>query len=395
MHRPTPSSTNDGRATGRDTRPTVVRLVPELDFGGVESRIVLQSELNPVDRVDLRVVAFHRAGRAAERIRASGTRVDVLDASPAVRNLSATWALARYLRRVRPDVVHASVGECMFHASVAGSVANVPAIVVEDVGVPSRGPTGQRVMRACYRLVDQVIGVSGATADALRAEGAGPRVLRVVYNCGKPEFFEDDVPKRGAVTAPFVFLTVGRLVPVKNQERLIRAFATCARGANAELWIAGDGELAPRLQEVVHEEGLPESVRFLGFRSDIKELYDRVDAFLLPSFSEGCSIAMIEAMARGLPCIGSRAGGIREVMGVLGDRWLVDAHDTEGWAQALLAMVDLRPSERRALSEVARHEAQTRFSPARYMETLVSTYETLGARRAPGIRRFLAAGVRA
>src|SRR4051812_22494897 len=97
------------------SRTRVVRLLPTLDFGGVESRAILQSELHDRERLDLRVCTFHRAGAAADAIRALGIPVDVLGQDPRIRNARASLALAAYLLRTKPDIVHASIVEANFH----------------------------------------------------------------------------------------------------------------------------------------------------------------------------------------------------------------------------------------------------------------------------------------
>src|SRR5690242_14126551 len=97
------------------SRPLVVRLIPVLDFGGVETNFVQQARTIDRSKYDFRVCTFWKHGEAARRIEASGIQVDVLDVHPSIRNPRATRTLLRYLRRVRPDVVHASIGEANFH----------------------------------------------------------------------------------------------------------------------------------------------------------------------------------------------------------------------------------------------------------------------------------------
>ena len=65
------------------------------------------------------------------------------------------------------------------------------------------------------------------------------------------------------------------------------------------------------------------------------DLLRQADVFLLPSLSEGCSLALAEAMASGIPVIGSNVGGVPEVMGELGADWLVGPHDVVGWLRRL------------------------------------------------------------
>jgi glycosyltransferase involved in cell wall biosynthesis len=103
----------------------------------------------------------------------------------------------------------------------------------------------------------------------------------------------------------------------KGPDLLVRAVAaSVARGLDLQLTIVGDGRLRPALDALVHELHCHDRVRFAGQRAsaDVYALLDAADLFVLPSRTEGLPRAMIEAMARGLPCIGSDAGGIPELL---------------------------------------------------------------------------------
>ena len=106
----------------------------------------------------------------------------------------------------------------------------------------------------------------------------------------------------------FWFGTAGRLSAVKNHEMLLRAFQkVMQRIPRAILIIAGEGELKAALHDLAETLGLGQTVHFLGFRQDIPEILSSLDVFLLPSRREGLPLAMLEAMASGLPVIASSA----------------------------------------------------------------------------------------
>lgn len=104
----------------------------------------------------------------------------------------------------------------------------------------------------------------------------------------------------------------------KCPDTLVRAIAEChRRGTPLTLEIVGDGQRRSELEEIVASCGMRESVRILGWLpagSAVDEALDRADLFVLASRVEGMPRAMLEAMARGLPCIGSLAGGIPELL---------------------------------------------------------------------------------
>ena len=358
----------------RENSPSIVRLLPVLDFGGVESRVVLQSQMMDRERFDLRVCAFWSDGEAADAIRNAGVPVDILDVDPAVRNPGATVKLAAYLRKHNPDILHASIGEANFHGLIAGTLAQVPHRIVEEVGIPSRSDLGQFVFGHLYRLASRVVGVSRATCRVLRDEGATEQQLELIYNCANPSFFEGPMPRREEAP-PVEFLIVGRLVEVKNQATVLRAFRRVIDDApQARLRIAGEGELRGELEALVDSLGLREHVEFLGFCDDIKSLLQSSHVFLLPSHSEGCSISLVEAMSSGIVPLGSTADGISEVMGALGEEFQIDAADVEGWREAMLRCATMSDDERRSIGQRAREIAFERFSPNVYIENVATLY---------------------
>jgi len=118
---------------------------------------------------------------------------------------------------------------------------------------------------------------------------------------------------------PITLLTVATLAQLyKGQDTLISAMARCARqGLDLHLVLVGDGHYRSRLENQAADLGLGERIRFLGelpSGAAVRAELDRADLFVLPSRTEGLPRALVEAMARGLPCVGSTAGGIPELL---------------------------------------------------------------------------------
>ena len=121
-------------------------------------------------------------------------------------------------------------------------------------------------------------------------------------------------------TTSFALVTVGYLLLYKGQDVLIEAVHHSLReGLDLRLILVGDGKHRPELEARAHSLGLNGRVRFVGELPSgpaVREQLDRADLFVLPSRTEGLPRAMIEAMARGIPCIGTTAGGIPELLPV-------------------------------------------------------------------------------
>ena len=114
---------------------------------------------------------------------------------------------------------------------------------------------------------------------------------------------------------PLRVLCVSRLVRRKGLDTLIRAIAEL-RDTNVVLELVGEGRIESELRELVQSLGIQENVKFCGFvtQSDLPEYHRRADIFVLPSLSESCAMALLEAMSSGLPVIASNAGGNTEIV---------------------------------------------------------------------------------
>ena len=140
---------------------------------------------------------------------------------------------------------------------------------------------------------------------------------------------------------------VGRLTSGKNVQYLVRALALMANNPRWICRIVGDGDQRDQLREIIDGFGLSERVLLTGWCSDMKEVYDWADIFVLPSKLEGLSIAVLEAMASGLACIGLRpsSGILVDYKGIIEhgvNGMLVDAETPDTLKDALLKLVNDR-----------------------------------------------------
>jgi len=282
---------------------------------------------------------------------------------------------------MRPDVLHCSISEAIFHGLIAGDVAGVPVRIAEEVGMPDHSRAYRLALRALYAPASAVVGVTQAVCDyVIEADGAPRERVRRIYNCAHPRFFPSPrAPVERPARDRLRLLHVGRLHPVKNHATLLRALAALPEDAPPhELWLAGDGPIRAELEALVAELGLGDRVTFLGYREEVRDLLLDVDAFVLCSLDEGCSISLIESMATALPPLGSDVPGIREVLGpAIAREWTAPKTDVDAWRDLLLKMLSLSPDERSRAAVRAQDRAYEVFSPTRYVGEVEAMYDEL------------------
>jgi glycosyltransferase involved in cell wall biosynthesis len=163
----------------------------------------------------------------------------------------------------------------------------------------------------------------------------------------------------GGEEGGFVVGTVSRLSPEKGVEFFVEATNEIAKVMpNARFWIVGDGPLRGEL-----ERRAGDAVHFLGARDDVPELLHAMDVFVMPSLEEAFGIAVVEAMACGLPVVATNVGGLPEVVADKNTGLLVPPRDAGALASAVVKLAN-DESLRRAFGERGRARAEERFALA-------------------------------
>ena len=266
------------------------------------------------------------------------------------------------------------------YGTLAGRLAGVP-VVATVHGKNYYAEAGRRIaaMRLLPRLGASVVAVSNDIRDYLERE-LGVHPVRVIPNGIDVARYagRDRAAARRALgidPAARVIGAVGNLYAVKGHAVLLEAVAAL-RDPRLQVVIAGRGAEEEALRRHAQALGLGERLHLLGFREDVPLLLAAFDIYALPSFSEGQSLALIEAMAAGLPIVASRVGGNPELIADGEHGLLAPPGDAPGLAAALRRLV-AAPELARALGAAAAARARLEFS----LEAMVRRYRMLYAER--------------
>ena len=174
----------------------------------------------------------------------------------------------------------------------------------------------------------------------------------------------------------FVIGIVGSLYPVKGHMSLLDAMKTVlARYPKARLLIIGQGELERTLKRRASELGIERAVSFLGLRDDVPRLLPLFNLFVLPSLSEGLSVALLEAMSAGVAVIASNVGGNPEIV-VNGETgYLVPPERSEELASRIIALVSNQELTR-LLGDRGKERVSQEFTTARMLEQYQDLYDS-------------------
>jgi len=359
----------------------IVRIVSELDFGGVERRLVLTAlAFKQNDDHELIFLVLGKTGRMAKEIQELGYSILSLNQNPKIPNFGLIHSIFKNLKDIQPDVVHTSGSEANFHGLWASRWAKVPARIGEEIGFPNHHGLWKSLFRITYATAHRIIAISEAVKENIVKLGEVSDVkVSVVYNpVGiRKDLAVFEVPK--AATSKFIFITTCRLVAVKNLKSLIEAFKLLTDTnphRNIDLWILGEGNEEESLKIKVRSLGLQDRVLFKGFQKNVVPFLMNSNSFILPSFSEGFSISLVEAMACGLPVIATNVGGPSEII-YPGTGFLVNPQDVSDISNKMQMVLGMSEKNRRTMGKNAKIMVNQRFSIEKYKSNLLSLYDHL------------------
>jgi glycosyltransferase involved in cell wall biosynthesis len=239
---------------------------------------------------------------------------------------------------------------------IAARLVGIPLVTTirgEDVMHVASSRLRGAILRLAVSRSRRVVTVSEAMADTLRGLFPEDRE-KIVHIANGVDFGRQRSVSNKASDGPLTMVTVGSLIPRKRVETIVDAMSRLNDVEDLRLVIVGDGEERPRLEQRVAELNLSARVSFTGMipADAVPDILADADLFVLASESEGRPNVVLEAMANGLPVIGTKIPGVVELVedGVQGATFEIG--DTEGLAQAVRTLHD--PNHRSRCGRAAR-----------------------------------------
>ncbi|WP_017733580.1 glycosyltransferase family 4 protein [Nafulsella turpanensis] len=284
----------------------ILILVSSLNYGGAEKQAVLDA--NMLAEVENVYLGTFQDGPLRQQL---DERVKVVYFQK-LNYFSTANRLASFIKKEKVEVVHNHLYAPMIISALASIRAKVPVfwhfhghhfeVRKWPLNLLSRLPMVKNTVFVC----DALAGYFGRAFHFPEAKST------VIYNSSQCRKLPKAKPQDSKLRIGFM----GRLVGLKRVEYLIEVAAFLKKKGlpNFEVLIAGDGPERAPLEKQVTERGVSEEVTFLGFRSDIENIYNQLDLFILPSEEEALSLALIDAGRVGLPSLAFDIGGNKEII---------------------------------------------------------------------------------
>jgi glycosyltransferase involved in cell wall biosynthesis len=296
----------------------------------------------------------------------------------------AFFALVLLIKREKPDVIHT-------HTAKAGVLGRLAAILAGGDALRVHTFHGHllhgyfdgwktqlviAIEKFLATRTDVLVAVGNQVKEDLLKAGIGKRDQYKVFFPGLPAselFDKSDARRKIGLDEKALYCTfVGRLTQIKRPDRLLDVAAACvARELDLHFLVAGEGELFEESKSRAARENLP--VTFLGWRTDIDQLFAASDIAILTSDNEGIPLTLIQAAFAGLPIVAPRVGSISDIV-VDSETGFLTSSQAGAMASALSALVtdeDLRYE----LGSVGKAHAEKYFSLAKSLADHASLYE--------------------
>lgn len=348
---------------------TVVHVLNGLRFGGNETLCLQLLRHSPANvrnvllNIDPSHTEMNSVFASVGELRTVGVAYD-----PKAR-LGFTLRLATVLSGLRPTAMLSYPFGQHLLTSAAGRMAGCIRTGVHAGNPPPRPGEPRRavwagIVSASAVLDSPIWYCSNAVESAFKSLGVRvPRGSRTIWNGCDVRALKQRAGKVVRTSTRPVIGMIARLNEIKDQSTLIRAIGLLAsRGTDCELWLVGAGEMRSQLELLSRDLGITDRVKFLGERADVPELLGQMNVFAFSTTAnEGFGIALIEAMAAGLPVVASDVPACREVIADAGV--LVAPGDAGVMANELLTLID-RPQRREDLGRIGHLRVLSRYDAA-------------------------------
>ena len=358
----------------------ILYLVRTLEFGGLERVVTLLANNLDKERFEPYICCIAVAGELADTLECKD-RLFVIGNTGRV-NIHSLRYMVRLIKEHSIDLIHSHELSGLLYGYAAARLTRIPIIHTKHgySGIDQEKKLIAWIGKRLSRSVSEYVCVSGELKTRMkRIIGLSDDKTTVIYNgIEPPPESEKTAAGKNGHDKITVIGCVGRLAWVKNYELLIRAFHEVRdKYPRCQLEIVGDGEIEKELRDLVDRLSLSDRVILHGYKLDVASYYARFDIFVLPSFYEGLSMSLLEAISRGMPCIVSDVGGNTEIIENSINGFVFESDNKDELISRLSDAIDNLGSEQ---METIRKNALDTFQKKFSVSMMVEKHEELYSR---------------
>lgn len=370
---------------------SILQVITTVDVGGAEKHLLALVEGLERRGHSVDVAYLKGDGTLASRFAAAGADPIRVPIDGVWGPLGAVLGVRRLCRQRGYDLVHTHLLKANVVGGIGARLGGVPTVVASkhnDEPQLTNGPIaalhGRLSRRDC-----RVIHSSRHIMEYMKSVGrVDPEKSSIVRYGVEPQSFPQEGPEAestlrsslrrslGIEDGGFLVVCVARLVERKGHLTLLEAIRRVAdAGGKAAVLIVGKGPMEETIRQRASAVGIADRTHMLGERLDVTEVLRAADLFVLPSTAEGLGLVVLEAMEASLPVVGSRVGGIPEMIDEAESGFLVTPAEPTELAERILAM-ERDPDLARRLGERGHEIVTERFSLDAMLDGIEATYRS-------------------
>lgn len=299
----------------------VLHIVNNFGVGGLES-VIRHLAMTTTDGLFPHVCVLSKAGRFSTKVSNAGIPLYHMDRNnKAKRNKACLCEIIGLIKNWEIEVLHCHDISSWFFGVISGQKSRKPIVMTKHGNLENWNIKTILLTKILSMLTNRIVAVSPETKkDLVKRQFVREKKIVVIFNGIDLGPFQNQISKRdarlrlGLPNECFVTGSITRFYPVKNIEaqiKMVTALKNEIPGLKHLIVAPIATDYGRQIQEYIERTGLGKSILLLGFRDDIPQILNAMDIFVLTSFSEGTSIALIEAIAAGLPAVVSNVGGNR------------------------------------------------------------------------------------
>jgi len=357
-----------------DKKIHIVQMIHGLPYGGAERCVVdIVNNADP-NKFKFTILVFRHLLVMKKEIKNSEVEVVVVEKRGKV-DFSLGGRIKKELQRLQPDIVHTHLFTADLWGRRAARKLNIPVVTTEHNVNAGDGWARNFLKRMTSGYTQKYIACSESVKKYMQSVYGITKEIKVArYGVDLERFAEAGDLQ---MSPPFKLVMIGRLTKQKGQAVALVALKDL-RDFDWKLEIVGEGELKGCLEKMVKRYNLTERVRFLPPSDQIPKILADHHILLMPSLWEGLGIVVMEAMASGRLVIGSRVGGIPELIKDGETGFLVKPNDAKSLAKKLRWCFE-HTTEVENVARAARNYARENFAMARAIDVYEKIYlETYG-----------------
>ena len=363
-------------------RIKILYLITGLKTGGAE--IVLYNLVKNINKkkIETVVVSIIPIAEIGKKIQNSGIRVLSLNAKFKY-NPFIFFKLISILKKEKPQILHSFLFHSILLGRIVGRICKVPIIISSIHSEYIGGFLRNRLLQITDSLDDVVTIVSQKASETmLKSKTASANKLLVIYNgIDLNKFIFQDKKTREEIRKELnlkkddkVLISIGRLFKAKGYPYLIEAIKILkSKYPDIKLLIIGEGEEKNKLETQIRGLNLEKNIFLLGRKENVSNYLNASDIFVLASLWEGFGLAIVEAMACGLPVITTNVGGIPEIIKDKISGLLVNPKDFKILAQKIDYLLNLDADSKERFALKGRKIVEQKFP----LEKMMTKYEEL------------------